>query len=323
MRIEGDAVAQQALRYSMYQLHSIAPTHSDKVSIPARGLSGQVYKGAVFWDTEMFMLPFFLFTRPDLARPLVKYRVHGLKGARRKAASLGYRGAFYAWESQEEGDEACTLFNITDVFTGRPMRTYFADRQIHISADVAHGLWRSYETTGDESLLLDGGAEVILECARFFVSWAHYKKDKGRYELLDVTAPDEYHERVHNEAYTNAMARHTADMALQLEKVLRRRHPGAWQTLIKKLGYSKDLEAVRDFHRRLYLPAPHPKTGVIEQFDGYFRLEDVSLADLKKRELDPREYLGGGQGLATTTRVIKQADVVMLLNVLGGRLFPG
>ncbi len=180
--IEGDAPAQEALRYSIYQLLSIAPSHSDRVSIPARGLSGQVYKGAVFWDTEMFMLPFFLNCLPALARNLVKYRCHGLQGARRKAASLGHRGAFYAWESQEGGEEACTLFNITDVFTNRPMRTYFADKQIHISADVAHGIWRYFQLTGDESLLVEGGAEVIWECARFFLSWAHYKADKGRYE---------------------------------------------------------------------------------------------------------------------------------------------
>lgn len=122
--IEGDDEAQLALRYSMYQLHIIAPDRSEKVSIPARGLSGQVYKGAVFWDTEMFMLPFFLYTQPEVARNLMMYRVHTLDGARRKAAEYGYEGAFYAWESQETGDDACTLFNVNDVFTGRPMRTW-------------------------------------------------------------------------------------------------------------------------------------------------------------------------------------------------------
>ncbi|MEG6590730.1 hypothetical protein [Paenibacillus barengoltzii] len=142
--VEGDEEAQLALRYSMYQLHIIAPDRSEKVSIPARGLSGQVYKGAVFWDTEMFMLPFFLYTQPEVARNLMMYRVHTLAGAKRKAAEYGYEGAFYAWESQEAGDDACTLFNVNDVFTGRPMRTYFRDKQVHISADVAYGIWQVY-----------------------------------------------------------------------------------------------------------------------------------------------------------------------------------
>ena len=141
IEIAGDDEAQLALRYSIYHLNSIAPKRTDKCGIPARGLSGQVYKGAAFWDTEMFMLPFFCFTNPETAKNLVKYRVNTLEGAKRKAAEFGKEGAFYAWESQETGDDACTLFNITDIFTDRPLRTYFKDKQIHISADVVYGIW--------------------------------------------------------------------------------------------------------------------------------------------------------------------------------------
>jgi nigerose phosphorylase len=315
--IEGDPEGQKALRYSIYQLLSIAPQSGDKASIPARGLSGQVYKGAIFWDTEMFMLPFFNHTQPELARNLVRYRVHTLPGARRKAASLGHRGAFYAWESQESGDEACTLFNITDVITQRPLRTYFADKQVHISADVAHGVWQYYLASGDESILLQGGAEVLAECARFFLSWSYLNPLKGRYEILDVTGPDEYHERVHNNAYSSAMARRAVTTALQALDLLKRRHPKAYAALLRRLKLAKDLPALNDLARRLYVPQPDPKTKVIEQFDGYRRLEDCDLKTLKSRLLDPREYLGGGQGLATTTKILKQADVVMMLNVLG------
>jgi trehalose/maltose hydrolase-like predicted phosphorylase len=143
VRIHGDSEAQRALRFSTYHIMSVAPTHSDSVSIPARGLSSQVYKGGIFWDTEIFMLPFFLSTMPEVARSLLCYRIRTLDGARRKASEYGHRGAFYAWESQETGDDACTLFNVTDVLTGRPVRTYFRDRQYHISADIAYALWES------------------------------------------------------------------------------------------------------------------------------------------------------------------------------------
>jgi len=317
--IDGDEEAQFALRYSLYQLHIIAPTHSERVSIPARGLSGQVYKGAVFWDTEMFMLPFFLHTQPEIARNLVMYRVHTLAGARRKAAEYGYRGAFYAWESQDTGDDACTLFNITDVFTNRPMRTYFRDKQVHISADAAFGIWQYYEFTGDDSVLLEGGAEVILECARFFYSYAYYKHDKQRYEILDVTGPDEYHERVGNNAFTNAMAHKTIDFALQTLEVLGDRHPDYSASLIEKLDYREDAQMLKTMLESLYVPQPDPGTKVIEQFDGYHKLEDVALATLKSRILNPNEYLGGGNGLATTTRILKQADVVLLLHLFKRR----
>lgn len=317
--IDGDEEAQFALRYSLYQLHIIAPTESELVSIPARGLSGQVYKGAVFWDTEMFMLPFFLHTQPEIARNLVMYRVHTLGGARRKAAEYGYRGAFYAWESQDTGDDACTLFNITDVFTNRPMRTYFRDKQVHISADAAFGIWQYYEFTGDESVLLEGGAEVILECARFFYSYAYYKHDKKRYEILDVTGPDEYHERVGNNAFTNALVYKTIEIALLTLNVLAERHPEFSVSLIAKLDYREDALMLKQMLERLYVPGPDPATSIIEQFDGYSKLEDVDLATLKSRILNANEYLGGGNGLATTTRILKQADVVLLLHLFKRR----
>ncbi|EFM08782.1 glycoside hydrolase family 65 central catalytic [Paenibacillus curdlanolyticus YK9] len=319
VQIDGDDEAQFALRYSLYQLHIIAPSHSEKVSIPARGLSGQVYKGAVFWDTEMFMLPFFLYSQPEIARNLVMYRVHTLEGARRKAAEYGYRGAYFAWESQETGDDACTLFNVTDVFTNRPMRTYFRDKQIHISADAAHGIWEYYRFTGDESALLEGGAEVILECARFLHSYSYYKVDKNRYELLDVTGPDEYHERVNNNAFTNAMVSMTLEIALETVELLKEKHPAFCNELLAKLEFAGDLEHLRDMHRELYVPQPDPETLLIEQFDGYMKLEDVDLPTLKSRILNKNEYLGGGNGLATTTRILKQADVVLMLHLLKDR----
>ena len=307
--IDGDPKGQFALRYSLYLLLTAAPVHTDALSIPARGLSGQVYKGAIFWDTEMFMLPFFVHTLPEVAARLMRYRCRTLGGARRKAAEYGYRGAFYAWESQEDGRDACTLFNINDVFTGRWIRTYFRDKQIHISADVVHGLWQYYTLTGDESILLDGGAEVILEVARFYCSHAYLKPDKDRYELLDVLGPDEYHDRVHNNAFTSAMAREALGVALRVLD---------WLKSNQQAYDTADVEFIKDVHERLYVPSPDDETKIIEQFDGYLQLEDVTLDELKSRVLKPNEYLGG-YGPASTTQIIKQADVVTMLRVLGDR----
>jgi beta-phosphoglucomutase len=302
VEIEGDDEAQFALRYSLYQLQLTAPRHSDCVSIPARGLSGQVYKGAVFWDTEMFMTPVFTLTDPAVARNLILYRVHTLGGARRKASEYGFKGAFFAWESQETGDDACTDFNVNDVFTGRPMRTHFRDKQIHVSADIVYAVRNYIDQTGDESILADGADELIAECARFLCSWAYYKKDKDRYELLDVVGPDEYHERVHNNAYTNRMAQF------------------ALQTAVRMLGeaprFSAEALDWQEIAEKLIIPQPD-ENGIIPQFDGYKKLEDIPLEELKKRVLHPNEYFGGGNGLATTTKIIKQADVVLMLN-----LFP-
>lgn len=311
--IEGNDEDQLAVRYSIYQLQIIAPVHGSGQSIPARGLSGQTYKGAIFWDTEMFMLPFFLHTAPEVARDLISYRIKTLEGARRKAAYYGFRGAFYAWESQETGEDASSDFNVTDVFTGRPVKTYFKDKQVHISADIAYAIWEFYKFTGDAGILLDGGAEVILECARFFYSYAYYKEDKDRYEILDVIGPDEYHERVNNNAYTSKMVYHTLEVALQLLELYKVVYPKAYDELLLKLNYSREVENIHRLKEKLYVPQPNKSTHVIEQFDGYNKLEDCSLAEVKSRILDPKEYWGGGHGVASNTKIIKQADVILML----------
>jgi nigerose phosphorylase len=316
--IEGDEAAALALRFSMYHLLAIAPPPGSALSIPARGLSGQVYKGAVFWDTEIFMLPFFLSAFPDTARALVEYRVAGLPGARRKAAEYGFSGAFFAWESQEGGEDACTLYNVNDVIKKRPIRTFFRDKQMHISADVAYALWRYFRATGDRGILLEGGAELMYECARFIVSWLYYKPGKERYEILDVTGPDEYHERTHNDYYTNAICAYALNACVEMDALLLALEPEARSRIVSSLALERELRELPAIAAKLFVPMPDPATRVIPQFDGYGELEDVALAELLARKLHPNEYLGGGDGLARWTKVIKQADVVLALALLSG-----
>ena len=319
--IDGDDEAQQALRYSIFQLLIVAPVNGSGNSIPARALSGQVYKGAIFWDTEMFMFPFFLHTYPEKAVELMRYRIKTLDGARRKAKTegVGFKGAFYAWESQETGDDACTYFNIGDPFTKRDLRTHFRDKQVHISGDVAIAMWEYFKLTGDDSLLLEGGAEVILECARFYYSYAYFKKDKNQYEILDVIGPDEYHERVNNNAFTSMVAKATFEIANATVNYLKRKHPGKLNALVKKINIAKELPLFVEAAELLYVPQPDKKTGVIEQFDAYFKLKETTVEELKARMIHPNEYLGAGQGLAVPTKVIKQADVVLMLSLFKDR----
>jgi kojibiose phosphorylase len=321
VKIEDDDEAQQALRYSIFQLLIVAPVNGSANSIPARALSGQVYKGAIFWDTEMFMFPFFLYTYPEKAVELMRYRIKTLDGARRKAKTegVGYRGAFYAWESQETGDDACTYFNIGDPFTGKDLRTHFRDKQVHISGDVAIAMWEYFKLTGDDSLLLEGGAEVVLECARFYHSYAYFKKDKNRYEILDVIGPDEYHERVNNNAFTSMVAKATFEIANATVNYLKQKHSDKLKALVKKIAIADELPLFVEAANLLYVPQPDKTTGVIEQFDAYFKLKEAKIEELKAKKLHPDEYLGAGQGLAVPTKIIKQADVVMMLNLFKDR----
>lgn len=314
--IANDERANVALEYSIYHLLILAP--KGDYSIAARGLSGQTYKGAVFWDTEIFMLPFYLENFPQCAKNLIKYRIRTLPHARQKARFYGYSGAFYAWESQD-GYDACSDFNVTDVFTHRPVRTYFKDKQIHISADVAYAVLNYYYKTGDDELMLDGGLQTVLECSEFARTYSYYNHVKGRYELLDVIGPDEYHERVNNNAYTNYMFYKTTLDGLSLARQLQAKYP---KKLAQVLSQFDDgvLSRLENWANKLYLPQPNDN-GVIEQFDGYFTLEDVDVDEVRSRLVNPREYWGGSNGVASATRVIKQADVIMLFN-LYPELFP-
>lgn len=314
--LTGNNEAALALHASQYYLNSIAPRHAANLSIPARGLSGQTYKGAVFWDSEIFLFPMFVYTQPEVARSLLRYRIETLPGALKKAAEYGYRGAFYAWESQEGGEEGCTNFNVVDVFTHRPVRTYFRDKQIHISSDIAYTLRQYFEITGDRSLLEEGGAEVILQCARFYLSRATGHLDRDTVDLADVIGPDEYHERVTNNAFTNQMALYCMESALKLKEIFRDRPD--WLTgLLEKLDYGEDWKLLQQVSGRIR--RPRVKDGVIEQFDGYFDLEDCGIDTVRGRLCDPREYWGGDHGVAGTTQIIKQADIIALMALLPER----
>ena len=310
--VVGDDAAMEALNYSIYHLQSIAPRHGAAVSIPARGLSGQTYRGAVFWDTELFMLDFFLFTDPAAARSLIEYRIHTLPGALKKAARYDLDGAFYAWESQEGGFDACSDYNVIDVFTGRPMRTYFKDKQVHISAVIVYGIMRYLEFSGDDTILDENGVRTVLECARFYYSLLVKPANKEHYEIRDVIGPDEYHERVNNNGYTNRMAKYTFEKALEIIDFARERQ-------LCREGY--DLQRLKEQFReaadRLYIPQPN-KDHIIEQFDGYFELEDASLETVRSRLLNEKEYWGGAYGVASDTQIIKQADVITWLYLFVG-----
>ena len=225
LRIEGDPAAQRALRFAIYHLVSAANPHDDRVSIGARGLGGTAYKGHVFWDTDIFMLPFFILTYPEAARALVMYRYHTLAAARAKAARLGYRGAFYAWESADSGEDVTPPFVIAP--DGEIVRILTGEQEQHISADVAFGVWNYWRSTGDDRFLLDAGGEILIETARFWASRAERGED-GRHHIRGVIGPDEYHETVDDNAYTNGLAQWNLEVAAEVADLIAERWPEQW-----------------------------------------------------------------------------------------------
>jgi trehalose/maltose hydrolase-like predicted phosphorylase len=309
--VEGDPSAQQALRFALYHLNSAANPDDGQVSIGARGLTGDDYLGHVFWDTDIFMMPFYSLTWPEAARALLMYRFHTLGGARAKALRLGWRGALYAWESADTGAETTPEQvvgpdrRVVDVLSGR--------QEQHISADVAYAVWQYWLATGDEGFLLDAGAEILLETARFWSSRASLEPD-GLRHIRGVMGPDEYHENVDDNAFTNGMARWNIRRALETASLLRERWPRRWASLSGRLGLDDaELHQWRDVADTL-ATGLDPETGLFEQFAGYFGLKQIDLAAYAGRSV-PMDVVLGRERTATT-QVVKQADVVALLALL-------
>jgi trehalose/maltose hydrolase-like predicted phosphorylase len=311
MVIEGDEEVQQAMRFAVYHLTSAANPEDERVSIGARALTGDVYLGHVFWDTEIYLLPFYTLVWPEAARALLMYRFHTLPGARAKAKHFGFRGALYAWESADTGMETTpervvlSDGSVVEILTGR--------MEHHISADIAYAVWRYWRTTGDDDFFLRAGAEILLDTARFWASRAVPEAD-GKRHIRHVIGPDEYHDDVDDNAFTNVMARWNIARALETIELMRTRWPEQAAVLREKLGLGEDeLADWRDAIARI-VTGLDADTGLYEQFAGFHGLETLDLAQYADRTVPIDVVIGRER--TQRSQVLKQADVVALMALL-------
>jgi len=313
IQIEGDDEAQIAIRFNLFQLLIAAPRHDDRVNIGAKTLSGFGYRGHSFWDTEIFMLPLFTYTSPEIARNLLDYRYQRLPGARRKAQANGFQGAQFPWESADTGEEVTPTWVPHYADRNKLIRIWTGDIEIHISADVAYAAHLYWQVTGDESWFIAKGAELILDTAKFWASRAEWNPETENYEFNDVIGPDEYHDHIDNNFYTNRMAKWNLQTALDVVEWLKVRAPQKADELIQQLGLSPDLLAKwKEVSNLIYLAID--SEDLIEQFEGYFDRRDVDLAALEPREISA-QVLFGIEG-CNETQVLKQPDVLMLQYLL-------
>ncbi len=311
--IEGDDAAQLGVRYSIYQLRINTALNDPRYSIAAKGMTGFGYYGHIFQDTEVFMLPFFIYTLPDVARNLLLYRYTTLSGAREKARKNGYEGAQYAWESTLSGQEM-TPPAIVHPENRTIIPVLNGPLEIHISASVAYAAWRYWEVTGDDAFLRDYGAEIILSTALFWGSRVEKHAESGTYEITDVIGPDEWHEHVNNNAFTNVMARWNLQAALAFLRWLHQHAPEKARELEQQLDLTPQrLDYWRDVVKHIVIPRDL-HSGVIEQFDGFFHLEPFDRKPYQGRKTSYQGILGVKE--IQKYRIIKQADVLMLLTQL-------
>ncbi len=292
-----DSDMQTGLRYSMFHLMGSCNAKDPTVSIGARGLSHGRYKGCYFWDTDLFMLPFFLKNDLEAARNLCEYRVRSLPAAKAHSKAMNTAGARYPWMAALDGSEQCETWDI-------------GCSELHITADVAYALDAYCKASGDESFYLDHAAEVYVETARFWVSRYTYRPETGKADLLFCKGPDEYCGITSNNLFTNVMVQHNLSLAIQAAADLRGQRPELYQRLAITREEIDRMSQLRD---AIQWPRD-PVTGRLRQDDTFHLLEDVDISGLKPDAGASYHHVCFDR--LQRYKVIKQADTLLIMTRL-------
>ncbi len=320
IHIEGNEMDEFAIHFAQYHMRLMVPAHDSRMNIGAKGLSGEGYKGHTFWDTEIFLLPYYIFTDPKTARKLEEYRYLSLPGAHAKAKHNHYKGAMFPWESAWLDDgEVTPEYCDVDVLTGLPVKVWSGFIEQHITSDVAFGVWQYYIITGDEDYMEKYGYELIMDTAIFWASRLE-KGEDGKYHINDVVGPDEYREHVNDNAFTNYMAHWNMEKAMEYYELLKAEKPEIFARLNEKLGLEVAYEDWKVGCEKIYLPTP-TKENILPQDDRYLSCRDIDLSKYKAQE-----HVGGitrdyNLEQINEIQVSKQADVLVLFFLLEN-IFP-
>lgn len=301
IQITGDLRVQQSLRWNLFQLLQ-ASARVEGAGIGARGLTGQTYEGHYFWDTEIYVLPFLIYTTPRIAGNLLRFRHSMLPQARRRARQVGEKGALFPWRT----------------INGEEASAYYAagTAQYHIDADIVHAIRKYVDISGDREFLASQGAEILVETARLWLSLGYYSKRKGgRFCINGVTGPDEYNAVVDNNLFTNLMARENLRYAAEILTVLHQQELERYAAVADRTDFHiEEAEHWRRAAEAMFIPYDE-EANIHLQDDNFL---DKQLWDLEREPEENFPLLLHYHPLVIYRhRVIKQADVVLALFLLG------
>lgn len=300
IKIKGYPMLQNSLRFSIYHLLRCNNGKEERIQVCAKGFAGEAYYGRYFWDSEIFLLPFYLYTNPQAAKSLLTYRYHTLAGARQNAQRYNCAGARYPWQSGLTGTEQCSLWE-------------YADNEVHVTADVAFGIMHYYGATGDWDFMREKGLEILLETAKFWVSRIDWD-DAGGCHLLNVMGPDEYSPMTRDNGFTNRMVKYHLTSALDMAEQLKARNFEEYCGLVKKLGIgNQDLLAFENIAEKLSIPYDTDRELYLQSSD-FEEYAPICLDDFWK---DKNKAFGHyvTQEKIYRTRCIKQADTIAMMSL--------
>jgi alpha,alpha-trehalose phosphorylase len=292
---------QQAIRLNLFHILQ-ASARAENLGVPAKGLTGQAYEGHYFWDTEIYLLPFLIYTSPHTAKNLLRLRYSMLDQARARAKELGHPGALFPWRTIS-GEEASAYYEA-------------GTAQYHINADIAYALRKYVNATGDDEFLFECGAEMLVETARLWYDLGFFSARKGgKFCINGVTGPDEYKTVVNNNTYTNLMARENLRFAAETVDSLQIKKPEVLEALMRKTRLDRpEVEAWRRAADNMYVPFD-AQTGIFPQDDSFLEREPWDFANTP-----PDRYpllLFYHPLNIYRHQVIKQADVLLAMFLLG------
>lgn len=297
IEIDGDDDNQQGIRFCIFQLHQTLHTAKYGAVFGAKGLTGEAYNGNTFWDSEVYCLPFYLFNNPEAAKSILQYRYDTLPEAKKRAAALDCKGAFYPIATIS-GRECCDLWQ-------------HASLQLQASTGVSYGLWNYVHQTGDREFLYNQGAEILVELSRMLASRGNYDPVTGKYGYYCVMGPDEFAMMVHNNAYTNFMGQKTLYFTLETLKTMAREVPERYA----QLGVCAE-EIVDWTHKadNMYIPYDE-QTRLFEQHQGFFHLPHIDINAIPVEDFPL--YNNWSYERIYRNDMLKQPDVLMFMMLYG------
>ncbi|AWV34996.1 glycoside hydrolase family 65 protein [Paenibacillus odorifer] len=303
IRIEGDPENQQGIRFCIFQLYQTYHGDHPGFNIGAKGLTGEVYRGLAFWDTESYCLPFYMFNNPKAARSLLEFRYKTLPQAMQRAKEVDCEGACYPIATID-GTESCDLWQHSNL-------------QLHVGTAVSYGIWHYVKNTGDKSFLHSKGAEMLIQISRFYATRGQWGQRSGEYGYFGVMGPDEFQLMVNNNCYINLMAQQSFEYTLGTLREMKEQAPAAFAAVVEKTGlHDEELTDWDNKAQHMRIPVDEV-TGVYEEHDGFFDMPHIDIHSIPVTEFPL--YSNWSYDRLYRYDMIKQPDVLMFMFLYSGQ----
>ena len=295
--IDSDIAAQQAIRYSIFQLNQTYVGDDARLNISRNGFTGEKFAGATRWDTEAICIPFYLCTTPqNVSKNLLLYRFRHLPKAIQNAEKLGFTNG-------------AALFPVSTFNGGESHNEWeFTFEEIHSNGIIAYAIYNYIQYTGDQSYLEEYGLKVLIGIARFWCQRVNISSEKNKYVILGVTGPNMYENNVNNNWFTNYIAVWSLKYAIESIDKVKQNNFRAFEDIAQDTQFtSAEVFQWKDIIENMYYPQ-NKELGIFLQQDGFMDKTLTKASEIPDSQLPINQNWTWDRIVRSS--LIKQADVV-------------